>query len=107
MSKSLFAHAAVSNTAGVFVSASTSTRTIDAATVTNTSAGAVTLTLWQVPASGSRADANIMLDALSVDAGATVALAPLVNHAIAANATIHAEASAATSLTLMVSGRSQ
>ena len=107
MSKRLFFHGAVSDTAGVVIAGASQTRAIDAATVTNHSGSAVTLTIWQVPNAGSRENANLMLAALSIADGSTVTLAPLVNQAIAQNASIHAQASAATALSLMVSGRVQ
>jgi hypothetical protein len=107
MSKSVFYHGVVSDSAGVVIGASDATRAIDAATVTNTTGSAATLTLWQVPSAGSRADANVLVKDLSVLADTTIALAPIINHAISRGATIHAEASAASSLTLIVSGRSQ
>lgn len=108
MSKRVFYHGGVADSAALIIVGSSSTRTIDAATVVNYSASAATLTLWQVPNAGSRADTNLMLDALSIAAGASVSLNQwLSNHAISQNASIHAEASAATSLTLIVSGREQ
>lgn len=107
MSKRVFFHGGVSDSAGEVIAGAAQTRAIDAATVTNYSGSAATLTIWQVPSAGSRADTNLMIDALSIADGATVTLAPLVNHAIAQNASIHAQASAASSLTLIMSGRVQ
>lgn len=106
MSKSLFCHSQVATSAAVIVFGSTSTRTIDAASVCNTSASAATISLWLVPSAGSAADGNALIEALSVNAGETVILSTLINHAIPANSTIHAQASAGTSLTLIMSGRS-
>lgn len=107
MSKAIFAHSTVSDTAGLFAPASTSARTIDAMTAVNFTGAAATLTVWMVPSGGARGDDNLMLFALSILAGATVAIGPLVNHAIPANATIHAQAGTASAITLMISGRSQ
>lgn len=107
MSKRVFFHGAVPAAAAAVVTASAQTRAIDAATVTNHTGAAATLTVWQVPNAGSRANSNLMVSALSIADGATVTLAPLVNHAIAQNATLHALASNADTLTLMISGRSQ
>jgi hypothetical protein len=107
MSKRVFFHGAVPDAAGAIITAATQTRAIDAATVINHTGSAATLTVWQVPNAGSRANANLLVNALSIADGTTVTLAPLVNHAIAQNASIHAEASAASALTLIVSGRVQ
>jgi hypothetical protein len=107
MSKAQFCHVAVPNAAGVVISESVATRTIDAATVANVTGAAATLTLWHVPSGGSRSDANKMVHALAVPAGGNVVLDTVLNQAIAANASVHAEASAATALTLLISGRSQ
>ena len=83
----------------------TKTQTIDAAVVCNTSASSVTLQVWIVIDGGSTGDDHKIYDALSVDADSETSLALLINHAIPAGAKLFAQASAATSLTLTISGR--
>lgn len=106
MSKALFYIGQPSDSATALVTASQSTRTIDAATVCNTTAGAVTLTLYVVPADDSAADDVTLYKAFSIDAGASVVLSGLINQCIPSGATLNGLASAATSLTLTISGRS-
>lgn len=107
MSKQLFYQGQPTDAATTLVAASQATRTIDAATVVNPTAGAVTLTLYLVQ-DGDAAAADVALySAFSVAAGETVTLAALVNQCIPRNAVISGLASAAASLTLTISGRAQ
>lgn len=108
MSKSLLFHGMVGDSAAIVVAGESVTRTIDAVRVENVTGSAVTVTLWQVPSGGSRSDATIMVKDLSVSANSRVSLAPfLANQALAQNASVHAQASAASAINLMISGRSQ
>ncbi len=107
MSKALFCHAQVADAAGIIVSSSTATRTVDAASVCNPTASAATLSLWLVPNGGSAADVTKVLHAQSIDAGTSAVLPVLINQCIPPGFTLRAQASAASALTLTVSGRSQ
>ncbi len=80
------------------------TATISQATVTNTTGGAVTITLYLVPSAGSAGDSTTILDAKSIAANTAVILSELIGHNVPAGCTIRALASAATSLTLAISG---
>lgn len=73
-------------------------------TVTNTSAGAVTVTLYKVPSAGTAGAANTITSAKSIAPGATYEAFEFENHVLAAGDMIQALASAAASLTLAASG---
>ena len=77
---------------------------IFAATVTDVTVGAETLDVWLVPNGGSATDANKIYDAISIGAGDTVGLQFLINQTIEPGGSIHMAASAATSLTVHLSG---
>lgn len=83
----------------------TSETMIYAASVCNPTGGAVTLDVWLVPSGGSAVDATMVYKANSVAAGSQQSLAYLINQALAAGDAIHMAASAATSLTVTMSGR--
>lgn len=107
MTKSILYHGFAADIAGVIVASSQATRAIDAATVVNVTAGAATLDVWIVADGQARSNSNKVLHELSINTGAT-SLAPfLANHAIPKGSTVHALASAASTLTLLISGRSQ
>lgn len=85
--------------------AATTDATIDAATVCNpTDVGAV-LSAWIVPQGAAAGDATALYHELDVAAGASASLALLVNHAIPRGAEVHLSASAASTLTVTLSGR--
>lgn len=107
MSKVLIYQGQPGNSATTVVAASQSTRTIDAAWVCNPTAGAVTLSVHLVQQGDAVADDVILYDALSIASGATVALPALVNQCIPRAASVSMTASAATSLTVTISGREQ
>lgn len=77
---------------------------IYAATVTNPTAGAVTLDVWLVPDGASATDANKIYDGLSVGANSQAGLQFLINQTLDKGAAIHLAASAGTSLTVHISG---
>ncbi len=77
---------------------------IAAFTATNTSAGAVTITVHLVASAGSASDANVVADAIPLAAGETKAITGAIGHVMEAGGTIQALASAATSISIVVSG---
>lgn len=78
---------------------------IDKATVTNTSANNVTLTVHLVTVSGSAANSNLIIDAKTIVPDETYLCPELVGQVLEAGGFISTTASAATSLTMRVSGR--
>jgi len=84
---------------------STNARTvINAFTVTNTTAGAQTLSVNLVPNGGSAGASNLIIKEKSVAAGETLSLSQLVGHVLESGGAISTLASAATSLTIRCSG---
>jgi len=82
------------------------TRTIiDKATVTNTTGGAVTVTVNLVKAAGAVGAGNTVISAQSVAAGAAYLCPEVVGHILNPGDFISAKASAGASLTFRASGR--
>lgn len=77
---------------------------IDKATVCNTTAGAVTFTVYKITLAGSASATNTVISAKSVAAGETYTCPELVGHWLNAGDFIQALASAATSLSFAMSG---
>jgi len=77
---------------------------IDAMTLTNTSAAAVTVTLHLAPAGGTAGDGNVILKAKSIEPGGSYSVREALGHWLEAGGTIQALASAATAVTLVASG---
>lgn len=73
-------------------------------TITNTSSGAVTVTIYLVPSGGSAGAASEVTPAKSIAAGAVYEAYEAENHVLMTGDTLQALASAATSLTLQASG---
>lgn len=83
-----------------------STRTIiDKFTATNTSAGAVTLSVNLVTAADTAGNQNLIVKTKSLAAGETYTFPELVGHVLDASGFISTIASAATSITIRSSGR--
>lgn len=84
----------------------TTLTTISAATVNNTTAGAVTLDAYIVPSGGTAGVANQVISALSIPAAGSTPtiLSALIGQTIPAGGTLQMKASAATSLSPFVSG---
>ena len=83
-----------------------STRTIiDKMTATNTTAGTLTLTVNLVASGGSVGASNTVISAQAIAAGATYTCPEVVGHFLNPGDFISAKASAATSITLRISGR--
>jgi hypothetical protein len=78
---------------------------IDKATATNTSAANVTLSVNLVTSGGSSGASNLIVNARSIAPGETYTLPELVGQVLDSSGFISTLASAATSITLRVSGR--
>lgn len=74
-------------------------------TATNTTGGAVTLTIYIVPNGGSAGATNKVLSALSIAANTTTDITQIQDHVLDESDFIAVEASAATSITIRCSGR--
>ena len=82
------------------------TRTIiDKMTATNTTGGAVTLTVNLVTSAGAAGAANTIISAQSIAGGTAYVCPECVNHVLNPGDFISAKASAGASLTYRVSGR--
>lgn len=77
---------------------------IQALTLTNTSAGAVTVTVYLVPDGGTAGDSNTVLDTKSINAGESYKVIEAIGQWLEAGGTIQALASSATAITLVASG---
>lgn len=73
-------------------------------TITNTSASAATVTLYVVTSAGTPGAANTVTSAKAIAAGATYEAYEVENHVLAAGDSLQALASAASALSLKVSG---
>lgn len=73
-------------------------------TLTNTSAGVATVTIYLVPSGGSASDANTITDTRALAAGETWDCASAEGHVVEAGGLVQALASAATSVTIIGSG---
>lgn len=81
------------------------TAIIDKATVTNTSAGNLTFSVNLVSSGGSPGASNLIIDSRTIAPDECYTCPELVGQVLAAGGFISTIASAATSLTLRVSGR--
>lgn len=104
--KVLFETAQIPNANTDLYAAPANTRTIlDKMVVTNPTAGALTFTVFLIPAAGAAGAANTVINAQSIAAGASYLCPEVVGHVLAAGDKITAIASAATSLVARISGR--
>lgn len=78
---------------------------IDKFTVTNTSSGNVTFSVNLVPAAGSAAAGNLIIDSRAVAPDETYVCPELIGQVLEPNSFISTIAGAATSLTIRASGR--
>lgn len=78
---------------------------IDKFTVTNTSAGNETISIYIVPSAGAASDSNIYLDTRTIAPNETYTCPELVGHVMIVDSFISTIASAASSLTIAASGR--
>lgn len=90
-------------TATYYTSTNVTTR-IDKLSLTNTTAGAVTATIYLVPSAGTAGDSNTITWAKSIQAGETWNCPDAVGQILASGGTIQAKASANTSLTISAAG---
>lgn len=77
---------------------------IDAIVLTNTTAGAETVTLHIVPSGGTADDTNCVLSAKSIAAGASYVPPGAIGQWLEDGGTLQALASAVTAITLVASG---
>lgn len=78
---------------------------ITAATATNKTGSAETVSVYVLDAGGSTADDNaLIVESLSIPANSVVGIPELIGQALAKNEEIHASASANTAITLFISG---
>lgn len=77
---------------------------IDKFTATNVSAGILTISVNLIPSAGSASNANLIVDAKSINVGDTYTFPELVGHTLADGDFISTNASA-TGLTIRASGR--
>ena len=87
-----------------YTTPASTTTVIRAATMCNTTGGAVTYTAHLVPSAGSVADNNMVAKEQSVAAGATVSMTELLGKVLTAGMTIRMLASAGASLTPDIAG---
>ncbi|MEY4345873.1 MAG: hypothetical protein RL032_1705 [Pseudomonadota bacterium] len=78
--------------------------TISACTLTNTTAGAVTATVYLVPSGGSATTSNVILSARTLAAGESFNVGSAIGQTLAAGGTLQALAGSATSIALVASG---
>lgn len=87
-----------------FTSPSNTFTTIAACTLTNTTAGAITATMYLVPLAGSPTASNCILSARVLAAGETYNVGSAIGQTLAAGGMIQALAGAAASISLVASG---
>jgi hypothetical protein len=88
-----------------YIAPSSTNTIIDKFTATNVTGGAVTLTIYVVPNSGSPSASNTILPALSIAANTAVEIDVLKNHIISTGSTIQVMAGASSSIVIRMSGR--
>ena len=91
--------------AATYYTVGTSARAqIQAMTLTNTTGGAVTATVYLVPSGGTAAASNTILSAKSIAAGESYKCIEAIGQWLEAGGTIQALAGSATSISLVASG---
>lgn len=106
IAKPIIASKQAENSQTTQYTAPTGTRTIiDKFTATNTTVGAVALTVNLVTSAGSAAASNVVISAKSLSAGETYACPEVVGHVLNTGDFISTLAGAATSITIRASGR--
>lgn len=94
----------IANSATTYYTSTSIKSRIDALSVANPTAGAVTVTIYIVPSGGAVGDSTTLVKTRSIAAGETWTGLGVVGQIMPADSTLRAVASAATSLTLMASG---
>lgn len=74
------------------------------ATITNTTGGAVTATVYIIPSGGTAGATNVKISARSIAAGETYLCPELIGADVMSGGIIQALASSGSALTLMISG---
>jgi len=104
-SKVLVAAKQAENTQTTQYTATNCRAVIDKATATNTTAGNVALSVNVVTVSGSAGASNLLVSARAIAPGETYTLPEIVGHTLDSGGFISTIASAASSITLRISGR--
>jgi hypothetical protein len=81
--------------------------TLKKVTLTNTSAGALTYTLYAVPTGGTAGPSNTIASARNIAAGQTVEVYDLCNHVLNTGDSVQGLASGATAVSIRISGFEQ
>ena len=102
--KRLVAGSQLTAVAATYYTATNVRTQIQAMTLTNTTAGAVTATVYLVPSGGSATASNTILSAKSLAAGESYKVIEAIGQTLEAGGTIQALASAATSISMVASG---
>lgn len=102
--KRLVAGSQIANSATTYYTATNVKARIEACALTNTTAGAITVTMHLVPSGDSATASNCVLSAVSIPAGATYVPPGVIGQWLESGGTLQALASAATSVTLVASG---
>ena len=103
-SKALVKSKTLENSTTTQYTASNVTAVIESPTVTNVSASAATVSFWLVASGDSAADDNLIVDAKSIAAGATVTISALIGKVIESGDFLAASAGTASAITLNISG---
>lgn len=102
--KRLVSGSQLTGSAATYYTATNVSARIDNCVLTNTTSGAVTATLHLVPSGGSASASNMILDAYSIAAHTSYVPPGIIGQWIESGGTLQALASAATSITMVVSG---
>lgn len=102
--KPLGTNAQIANSATTYYTATNVRTRIDKLTLCNTTAGAITVTIYKITAAGSASATNTVLSAKSVGAGETYTCPELVGHWLNQGDFIQALASSAASVSIAISG---
>ena len=103
--KAIIASQQLTNANATYYTATNIRTIIDKFTLTNTTAGAVTVTIDLVDSGGTAGASERMISARSIAAGETYICPEVVGHILNAGDSIQGLASANTSITIRASGR--
>ena len=105
LNRRIIAGSQLTASAATYYTAPTNTRcVIKRLSLTNTTAGAVTATIYLVPSGGSAGATNTLTSARTLAAGETWDCVSAEGHVLEAGGTVQALASAITSITIIGSG---
>lgn len=102
--KRLVAGSQIAASATTYYTATLVRTRVDSCSLTNTTGGAITVSLHLVPSGGTADATNIVLSTYSVAAGQTYVPPGIIGQWIEEGGTLQAVASSATSVTLVCSG---